>query len=206
MSISVSVSTEPEADKAPHNGPRRTETGQDRERVHNADFKPNPSGDDARSESTLTEKDAAVLPRGDIPVATACVQFFQSLGGAVFVAVAQTVFQNGLVGGVRRGVPGLDPSVLTDAGVSQSREILRRLGLEAYTTVVMEAYVTGLRRAYYITVACAAGAFCAAAGLSWVNIKKLGPGGVVKGVEKDPGNSEVSGDIEKDVKSHEPQG
>ncbi|KAK7747293.1 hypothetical protein SLS53_001546 [Cytospora paraplurivora] len=119
----------------------------------------------------------SVLPRGDIPVATACVQFFQSLGGAVFVAVAQTVFQNGLVEGVRRGVPRLDPAVLTDAGVSQSKEILRRLGLEAYTTVVMEAYLTGLRRAYYITVACAAGAFCAAAGLSWVDIKKLGPGG-----------------------------
>lgn len=148
----------------------------------------------------------AVLPRGEIPVATACVQFFQSLGGAVFVAVAQTVFQNGLVEGVRRGVPGLDPSLLTGAGVSQSGEILRGLGLEAYTTVVMEAYLAGLRRAYYITVACAAGAFFAAAGLSWVNIKKLGPGGVVEGEERQPGNSEATDSVEKDSRPQEARG
>ncbi|ROV91053.1 hypothetical protein VMCG_09591 [Cytospora schulzeri] len=114
----------------------------------------------------------AVLPRGDIPVATACVQFFQSLGGAVFVAVAQTVFQNGLVEGVRRDAPGLDPGVVVNAGASQVREVLKGVGMERYTRAVLGAYLTGLRHAYYITVACAACAFCAVLGLSWVNIKR----------------------------------
>lgn len=114
----------------------------------------------------------AVLPRGDIPVATACVQFFQSLGGAVFVAVAQTVFQNGLVEGVEKGAPELDPGVVVGAGASQFREVLKGLGMERYTGVVMGAYLEGLRHAYYISVACASAAFCAVLGLSWVNIKK----------------------------------
>ncbi|KUI53575.1 Putative HC-toxin efflux carrier TOXA [Cytospora mali] len=138
----------------------------------------------------------AVLPREDIAVATACVQFFQSLGGAVFVAVAQTVFQNGLVEGVVRDVPGLDPDVLINSGASQVRSVLKGLGLEEYVGVVLEAYLVGLRHAYYISVACAAGAFCAALGLSWVNIKrKKGLGG---GDEQSNVESEASGvEVEK---------
>ncbi|KUI69640.1 Putative HC-toxin efflux carrier TOXA [Cytospora mali] len=133
----------------------------------------------------------AVLPREDIPVATACVQFFQSLGGAVFVAVAQTVFQNGLVEGVVRDVPGLDPDVLINSGASQVRSVLEGLGLEEYVGVVLEAYLVGLRNAYYISVACAAGAFCAALGLSWVNIKRKK--GVGRGEEQSNVESEASG-------------
>lgn len=115
----------------------------------------------------------AVLPQEDIAVATACVQFFQSFGGAIFIAVAQTVFQNGLINGIRRDVPGLDPQVFINSGASQVRQVLASMGMEQYTTAVLSAYLTGLRHSYYITVACAAGAFCAVSGLNWINIKKV---------------------------------
>lgn len=115
----------------------------------------------------------AVLPREDIAVATACVQFFQSFGGAIFIAVAQTVFQNSLIEGIRRDVPGLDPQIFINSGASQVRQVLASMGMEQYTTAVLRAYLTGLRHSYYITVACAAAAFCAVSGLSWINIKKV---------------------------------
>lgn len=115
----------------------------------------------------------AVLPQEDIAVATACVQFFQSFGGAIFIAVAQTVFQNGLIEGIRRDVPGLDPQIFINSGASQVRQVLASMGMEQYTTAVLSAYLTGLRHSYYITVACAAAAFCAVSGLSWINIKKV---------------------------------
>lgn len=117
----------------------------------------------------------AVLPQEDIAVATACVQFFQSFGGAILIAVAQTVFQNGLINGIRRNVPGLDPQIFINSGASQVRQILASMGMEQYTKAVLTAYLTGLRHSYYITVACAAGAFCSVSGLSWINIKKLEP-------------------------------
>lgn len=113
-----------------------------------------------------------VLPREDVPVATACVQFFQSFGGAIFIAVAQTVFQNGLVAGVARDAPGLDPEIFINAGANQVREILRGMGREGDTDAVLGAYLAGLRNTYYITVACASAAFVAALGLSWVSLKK----------------------------------
>lgn len=116
----------------------------------------------------------AVLPPEDIPVGTACVQFFQSFGGAIFIAVAQTVFQNGLVKGVERDAPGLDPQIFINSGADQVKEILASMHMEQYTTAVLNAYLSGLKNTYYITVACAAAAFFAAAGLSWVSLKKKG--------------------------------
>lgn len=117
-----------------------------------------------------------ILPPEDIPVATACVQFFQSFGGAIFLAVAQTLFQNGLIEGVKRDAPGLNPEIFINSGASQVRQILQDMGMEQYTDAVLTAYLTGLRNAFYITVACAACAFFSALGLSWVNIKKKDEG------------------------------
>ncbi|KAK3937861.1 major facilitator superfamily domain-containing protein [Diplogelasinospora grovesii] len=117
------------------------------------------------------------MPPEWVPVATACVQFFQSLGGAIFIAVAQAVFQNGLTEGVQRDAPGLPPEIFINSGASQVRSILEQLHATRYTDAVLNAYLSGLRHAYFITVGCAAAAFVVACGLSWKKIKKQGGGG-----------------------------
>lgn len=116
-----------------------------------------------------------------VPQATACVQFFQSLGGSIFIAVAQSVFQNGLIDGIERDAPGVPAEIFIHSGASQVREILRQLHAEQYTDAVLRAYLTGLRHAYYITVACAAAAFVVSCGLSWKKIerRRAGPKDVV---------------------------
>lgn len=134
-----------------------------------------------------------VLPRGDIPVATACVQFFQSLGGAVFIAVAQTVFQNGLVAGVARDAPGVAPEIFINSGADQVRQVLQRLGKEQYTTAVLSAYLDGLRNTYYISVACGAAAFFAASGLSWISLKKKKAGEAEQHREGETSDVEAQG-------------
>lgn len=107
-----------------------------------------------------------------IPVATACVQFFQSLGGAIFIAVAQAVFQNGLTEGIEKNVPGVPPQIFINSGASQIDEVLEHFNATQYKTQVLTAYLDGLRDSYYITVACAAAAFVSACGLSWKKIQK----------------------------------
>lgn len=107
-----------------------------------------------------------------IPQATACVQFFQSLGGAIFIAVAQAVFQNGLTEGIERDAPGLPPQVFINSGASQIPQVLEQMHASQYLTAVLTAYLDGLRNSYFITVGCAAAAFVAACGLSWKKIQK----------------------------------
>ncbi|KAL0941888.1 MFS toxin efflux pump [Colletotrichum truncatum] len=117
-----------------------------------------------------------VLPLEDVPVATACVQFFQAFGGAIMIAVAQNLFQTGLVNGITSRVPDLDPSIFVNAGADQVRNILTQMGRSDAIPAVLEAYMVGLRHTYYVTVACAAAAFVVCLGLQWKSVKKEGKG------------------------------
>ncbi|KAG6019142.1 hypothetical protein E4U41_003382 [Claviceps citrina] len=117
-----------------------------------------------------------VLPQDMVPVATACVQFFQALGGAIFVAVAQTLFQNGLLDTLAKDDIGIDGKIFINSGASEIRSVLEGIGRLDALNSVLTAYMTGLRHTYYISVACASCAFLAVLGLEWRSVKK-GPGG-----------------------------
>jgi hypothetical protein len=113
-----------------------------------------------------------VLPLKDVPVATAMVSFFQSLGGALFIAVAQSLFQHGLTDNIRRGAPELDPQIFLRSGATQIRTILAGLGAEDRLEVVLQGYVDGLTHTFWISTACAIAALFVCFGLEWKNIKK----------------------------------
>ncbi|KAL2256847.1 hypothetical protein VTK26DRAFT_1034 [Humicola hyalothermophila] len=136
------------------------------------------------------------LPIEWIPVGTAAVQFFQSMGGAIFIAVAQAVFQNGLTEGIEKNVPGVPPQIFINSGASQIDEVLQSFGATQYKTEVLLAYLTGLRDSYYITVACAAAAFLTACGLRWKKIQKRG-GPVIGEAAAEIGEATESGQSAK---------
>ncbi|KAK4172798.1 putative MFS toxin efflux pump [Triangularia setosa] len=114
------------------------------------------------------------LPQDLIAQATACVQFFQAFGGAVFIAVSQTAFQNGLITNMLRDAPGIDPALILNSGASQIRQVLEGIGRPEDVETVLAAYVLGLRHTYYISVAAAACAFLVTFVLDWKPIKKPG--------------------------------
>ena len=117
-----------------------------------------------------------VLPQEWVPVGTACVQFFQAFGGAIFIAVAQTVFQNGLIDKIKSEDIGIDPNIFINSGASEIKQVLESMGrMDAFDTV-REAYMEGLRDSYYISAACATAAFFACVCLQWKSVKK-GPDG-----------------------------
>ncbi len=113
-----------------------------------------------------------VLPQEWVPVGTACIQFFQTLGGAIFIAVAQTVFQNGLISEIQQDNIGIDPYIFINSGASQTREILRKMGREDAIQPVLQAYMKGLKNTYYITLACALCAFVSTLFLEFKSVKK----------------------------------
>ncbi|KAM0251506.1 hypothetical protein ACHAQJ_008127 [Trichoderma viride] len=113
-----------------------------------------------------------VLSQEWVPIGTACVQFFQVLGGAVFVAVAQTLFQNGLIDQLEADNIGINPTLFINSGASEIKSVLAGINrLDALETV-LEAYNTGLRHTYYISVACAGLAFLCSLGFEWKSVKK----------------------------------
>jgi hypothetical protein len=134
-----------------------------------------------------------VLPLVDVPVGTACIAFFQSLGGSIFISVAQSVFQNGLTTGIDKYTTGINPQLFLHSGATLIRPILTEIHREDALEGILQAYVLGLTHCFTITVACACAAFVAAACLQWKSVKKDG--------QKGSGNKKVveKGDIEAGV-------
>ncbi|EIT74774.1 hypothetical protein AFCA_006656 [Aspergillus flavus] len=115
-----------------------------------------------------------VLPPEDIPVGTAAVMFFQTLGGALFIAVGQSVFQNGLIDGIREFAPTVDPRAIVGAGATEMRHVLAALGQLDQLDAVIRAYMSGLRDAYRVSLALALVALVASCFLEWKSVKKTG--------------------------------
>ncbi|KAK6607074.1 major facilitator superfamily transporter [Botrytis cinerea] len=113
-----------------------------------------------------------VVPLVDVPVGTACVSFFQSLGGALFISVCQTLFQNGLKSGIEKYAPQLDPQLFLHSGATEIQQLLAQLNQEEAIGAVRQAYVEGLTRCYWVTTACAIGSFLAVCGLDWKSVKR----------------------------------
>ncbi|KAF7541063.1 hypothetical protein G7Z17_g12043 [Cylindrodendrum hubeiense] len=113
-----------------------------------------------------------VLPQEWVPVGTACVQFFQAFGGAIFIAVAQTLFQNGLIDHIKASDIGIDPKIFINSGASQVKEVLKNMGREDAYDIVLEGYMSGLRDTFYISLACAGCALVACCFLQWKSVKK----------------------------------
>lgn len=135
-----------------------------------------------------------VLPQELIPQATACVQFFQSLGGAVFMAVSQTVFQNGLINNLVRDVPDIDPKTILQSGASQVRKLVEQMGFENSVEAVLKAYTLGLRNTYYISVTAAGCAFLVSLALQWKKLQKPGAGPKEEEVESSTEKAEKAPD------------
>lgn len=120
-----------------------------------------------------------VLPQEWVPVGSACVQFFQAFGGAIFVGVSQTLFQNGMIDEIVKADIGIDPKIFINSGASEVRDILRDMGRADAIPVVLDAYMTGLRDTFYVTLACSLFALLMTLGVGWKSVK-VGPDGQKK--------------------------
>ncbi|OAP61540.1 hypothetical protein AYL99_03743 [Fonsecaea erecta] len=112
------------------------------------------------------------LPMKDIPQGTVLLMFCQSLGGALFIAVGQSVFSNGLVSGTAKYAPDIDPQFLINTGATAIRSQLAKIGKEDELRQVIEAYVYALKDCYRVAIAMGGMAFIAACFLEWKNVKK----------------------------------
>jgi hypothetical protein len=109
-----------------------------------------------------------VLPLGEVAVGTAAVVAFQSIGGAVFVSVGNTVLQNTLQSAANDNkLPGVTVASIVSAGASGLREIVSAEELPA----LLEIYNNGLRKVFTgAIVMCGLACLCAC-GLEWRNVK-----------------------------------
>lgn len=111
----------------------------------------------------------------DMPVANALVMFFNSLGGAIAISIAQNIFINSLAKEIPKYAPQVDPRVVIGAGATYVRQVVPKEYLEG----VLEAYTKAITTALVLSIATACIAALASFGMEWKSIKgkKIVPAG-----------------------------
>ncbi|KAI5850055.1 major facilitator superfamily domain-containing protein [Tricharina praecox] len=108
-----------------------------------------------------------VLKQVDIPIGSAAVVFFQTLGGALFISVAQNIFATELVKGITSRIPDMSASSILTTGATAltstfSPDVLPQ---------VIEAYNGAVTKAFYASVALAIVGFIGGLGMEMVSVK-----------------------------------
>lgn len=119
-----------------------------------------------------------VLSEADMPIGNAVAIFFNSLGGAISISIAQNIFSNTLVKQLPLDAPGIDPRIVIGAGATELNE--NRLIVEGgFLPGVLEAYVTAVTTAFVLPIAVGGIAFCFSFLMEWKSVKgkSLIPGG-----------------------------
>ncbi|KAJ7347238.1 hypothetical protein DFH08DRAFT_936825 [Mycena albidolilacea] len=92
-----------------------------------------------------------VLELKDVPIGTSIQIFMQTLGGALFISVAQNVFQNKLIAGLAARVPEVPAELIFAAGATNLKSDVDPQFLPA----VLEVYNAALASAFQVGVAMA---------------------------------------------------
>ena len=105
----------------------------------------------------------------------AVVFFFNSLGGAIAISIAQNIFVNSLSRDIPKLAPGVDPKIVIDAGATHVRDVVPAQWLPG----VLQAYTNAVTSAFILAIATGAIAFFVSWAMEWKSVKgkKLLPGG-----------------------------
>ncbi|KAK8141247.1 hypothetical protein G3M48_000441, partial [Beauveria asiatica] len=110
----------------------------------------------------------ASLQAADVAVGTAIIIFAQTLGGALFICVAQNVFQNKLKEVIAAAnIPGLTLDAVNYVGATGARTHFEGDAL----AVVLSAYNTAITNCFYVAVALATLSMVGAAFTPWNSVK-----------------------------------
>jgi MFS family permease len=115
----------------------------------------------------------AVLDLKDVPTGTSVVILVQTLAGAIFVSVGQSIFTNELVKSLHQLVPSVDPAIILGAGATDLRRTLSADLLPA----AIQAYNNALTKAFLVSAAMGAFSVFGSLAMPWESVKKPAPKG-----------------------------
>jgi len=109
-----------------------------------------------------------VLPMKDVSTGISLVMVTQMLGGAIGIAIGQTVLNNKLSSGLA-GIAGLgNADAILNIGATQFRNVVS----SEYLPQVLKAYNAALIAVFYVGMGCSLAVIPGALGLEWKNLKK----------------------------------
>ncbi|KAJ7064697.1 major facilitator superfamily domain-containing protein [Mycena amicta] len=107
--------------------------------------------------------------RRTLPSAQLCPFSCNPLAGALFLSVGANVFTTKLAGGLAARVPGVDPSIVLNAGATSLKSAVD----PQYLPIVLEVYNSALMHAFKVGIAMSAVSIVGALTMEWRSVKAL---------------------------------
>lgn len=108
------------------------------------------------------------LKPAQIPVGMSTLVFFQTFGGAIFLAVADTDFASSLLKALDSLEPPVNTRAIVDAGATRFRAVVSSEDLPR----VLLAYDRALKNTFYLGAGACVAMFFFSWGLGWKSVKK----------------------------------
>jgi len=108
------------------------------------------------------------LPPAQIAVGITLLIFGQTFGGALFLALAQTVFNGSIVNNLKDQAPTLNHQTVIAVGATAFRQVVKPDQIVG----VLEAYNSALNSVFFLAAGAGFGTFIFALGIGWVDIRK----------------------------------
>ncbi|KAF7889729.1 uncharacterized protein EAF02_002144 [Botrytis sinoallii] len=109
-----------------------------------------------------------IVKADEIATATSMLLFFQSMGGALIVSAAQSLFQNELLNIIPHTYPSISPSSIFSIGASQVQTSFPPNELPG----IIDAYIRGIRMAIALSIAMAGTATLVALSQGWFRMQQ----------------------------------
>ncbi|KAM0439913.1 hypothetical protein ACHAPT_001011 [Fusarium lateritium] len=113
-----------------------------------------------------------VLSQSDVSIGISLMFFSQSLGGAVFICIGQSIFVNYLSDGLK-GLSGINTQAILEAGATALSDLVPASKLHN----VLFVYNDALQKAFIVVVAVSAFMVVPALGMEWRSVKNKQQGG-----------------------------
>lgn len=113
-----------------------------------------------------------ILERKDVPTGAALMMLAQSLGGAIFLAVAQTVFDNNLISHVQSSIHGQHGQNIAQLVLQAGATGIRGLVSSADLPPVLVAYNTAITKTFYVGLGLSCASIIGALLMEWASVKR----------------------------------
>lgn len=113
----------------------------------------------------------AIFSERDSQIGIAIIQFAQSIGPAVFIAAAQTIFTSRLASNIRRYAPGVSLANLTNQGLTIPKS---EADNSEYRGIIF-SYDNALTQTFYLSVSLACMSLIGALSMEWRSVKAKKP-------------------------------
>lgn len=111
-----------------------------------------------------------VLHIDDVPVGTSLIMFIQTLGGALFISIAQNIFTNRLVTNLGIRAPDVPTELVLRTGATSLKDAVLKINPNLLPGVLV-AYNDALAQTFYVSLAIACLSIIGSAVVEWKSVK-----------------------------------